>query len=67
MWSENIHNNIVCEYSNLMLFEKHLKTMNGNHGGLRRRLQARMLNTLKRLAHLYSSGNESPDSEQQIT
>ena len=52
MWSNNIQNNILCEYNNFMLYEKHLTLLNGGRRLMKKKLQGRMLKTLKALAFL---------------
>ncbi|MDA8389053.1 MAG: glycosyltransferase [Nitrospiraceae bacterium] len=50
-WSDDAANNLICEYSNLMLFEKHLKS--GYCGReMAERLRERIFYALKRTAYL---------------
>ncbi|MDA8172444.1 MAG: glycosyltransferase [Nitrospiraceae bacterium] len=51
-WSNNIANNLLCEYSNLMLFKKHLESVCGERREMAERLQTRMLHALKMIAFL---------------
>ncbi len=60
MWSDNIANNLLCEYNNLVLFEKHLKSVHAGQKEITERLQARMLHTLKRLAFLIRHAEDVP-------
>lgn len=60
MWSNNIQNNILCEYNNFMLYEKHLALLNGGRRMMKKKLQARMLKTLKALAFLEHLAAEKP-------
>ncbi len=63
MWNDNISNNLLCEYNNLMLYEKHLKSLQGGREEIAERLRKRMLQTLKRIAFLarYSGGKPITD------
>ncbi|MDA8174634.1 MAG: glycosyltransferase [Nitrospiraceae bacterium] len=59
-WSNNDINNMVCEYNNIILFEKHLGLANGNRE-MKKRLQERMLHSMKRLAFLERKTGGMPD------
>lgn len=50
-------NKIDSEFSRLMLFEKHMTTPENKNKNLRKRLNKRMLNTLKRIAILQTKEN----------
>ena len=50
-WSSNAANNLICEYNNLKLFEKHLASGGGDRE-ITVRLRQRILDTLKRMAFL---------------
>lgn len=58
MWSNNIKNNILCEYNNFKLYEKHLGLLDGEKGLMRERLRERMLGTMKAIAFLEHSAGE---------
>lgn len=62
MWSDNVSNSIVCEYSSFLLYEKHLTSLKNEQKELRSRLQDRLLSTLMRLASLHRINQEKPDS-----
>jgi len=55
-------NSVLLTYSRLLLFEKHLTTMEAEQKDLRKRLQFRMLQSLKQLAVYQSKGLKPPDS-----
>ncbi|MDA8156617.1 MAG: glycosyltransferase [Actinomycetota bacterium] len=59
-WSNNDINNMVCEYNNILLFEKHLGLANGNRE-MKKRLQERMLHSMKRLAFLEQKTGGMPE------
>jgi len=55
-------NSALLAYSRLLLFEKHLSSMDAKQKDLRKRLQFRMLQSLKQLAVYQSKGLKLPDS-----
>ncbi len=61
MWENNILNNLLCEYNNILLFGKHLASLDNDQKEIKKRLQNRMLNTLKRIVYLSSQCEEKPD------
>ena len=61
LFSENTANSFVCEYSRLLLFEKHLKSICDGKEEMRRRLQKRMLQTLKGMAFLMGRCEKVPE------
>lgn len=58
-WSDNIGNNLLCEYGNFMLFEKHLKSGHADREMVKR-LQTRMLHALKTLVLLTHRAEDIP-------
>jgi len=61
MWSDDTGNSLVCEYSGFLLYEKHLKSLRIDQDEMRKRLQSRMLHTLKSLAFLSSYCEKVPE------
>ena len=61
MWSDDVKNGMICEYSSLLLYEKHLKSLVQGRLELKKRLQDRLLSTLKRLAFLDNLNTDEPD------
>lgn len=53
-------NEFLGEFSRFLLFEKHLNAIACSRKDLRKRLQYRMLNTLKRIVYLQKKGYNTP-------
>ncbi len=62
MWSDDVNNSLVCEYSSFLLYEKHLKSLKNGRHEMQKRLQSRMLNTLTRLAFLARDCEKLPEA-----
>jgi glycosyltransferase involved in cell wall biosynthesis len=62
MWSDDVNNSLVCEYSSFLLYEKHLKSLKNDRAEMRERLQSRMLHTLTRLAFLARNCEKMPEA-----
>lgn len=61
MWSNSSRNNLLCEYNNFLLYEKHLSSVSGIRMEMLGRLRQRMLDTLKKLAFLSRFNEEIPE------
>jgi len=60
-WSNNVVNSLLCEYGNLMLFEKHLRSIRSEQKEIRKRLQNRLFHTLRGLAFLARDRDKMPE------
>jgi glycosyltransferase involved in cell wall biosynthesis len=61
--SSLIKNNLLTAYSRLLLFEKHLISLNPEQKDLKKRLQDRMLSILKQIAFFHSNDIKPIDSD----
>ncbi len=59
--SESVNDSLVWQYYRFLLFEKHLKYLNSAHKEMKKRLQVRMLYTLKHIAFLTRHGDKVPE------
>ncbi len=59
--SESVNDSLVWQYYRFLLFEKHLKSLDNAHREMKKRLQDRMLYTLKHIAFLTRHGDKVPE------
>jgi len=59
IWSKKL----LSEYSRILLFEKHLSSLGTDQEALKKRIEARVLNYIKRIKYLLDSGVSTPDSK----